>query len=373
MKKKIICIGCNSCQAVWNFRANLIKAIQNDGYRVVVLAPKDEYAAKLESMGVQVVDLPMKMNKNPIEDMVLAVRFFRILYRLRPSAYLGFTAKPNIYGSICAHLLSIPSISNVSGLGYGFIAGGMISRLLKALYRVAFANSSLVFFQNQDDADLFLCEGIIRHQRVDLLPGSGVDLARFELLPRKCPEGRKFRFLMVARVLRDKGIFEYVEAARIILAENKNAEFWLLGSASIDNPAAVSPRTISNWVSEGCITHIHFQDDVRTFIESADCVVLPSYREGTPRVLLEAAACGRAVITSDAIGCRNAVIDGETGYLCSTRDANDLASKMRQMLELPFDRVTAFGRNGRVFMQNVFDERIVIGKYREAIRLSIEV
>jgi len=339
----------------------------------VVLAPRDEYAAKLEGMGVQVLDLPMKMNKNPIADIALAIRFFRNFARIKPVAYLGFTAKPNIYGSISAYLLSIPSICNVSGLGYGFIAGGIISRVLKALYRVAFANSSLVFFQNQDDIDLFQREGIIRHQRVDLLPGSGVDLARFKLLPRKCPKGRKFRFLMVARVLRDKGVFEYVEAARIILAENKDAEFWLLGSASIDNPAAVSPKTISSWVSEGCITHIHFQDDVRTFIESADCVVLPSYREGTPRVLLEAAASGRAVITSDAIGCRNAVIDGETGYLCGTRDANDLARKMRQMLELPFDRASELGRNGRLFMEKAFDERIVIGKYRKAIRLSIEV
>lgn len=363
-----IAIGYNSSQSVWNFRENLIKALQKEGYDFVILAPFDAHTSKLEDIGCECINIPMRMVANPFLDLCTVFSLRRAMRRSRPDVYLGFTAKPNVYGTLAASSLGIPSINNIAGLGAAFISTSVVTRILKALYRVALSRSAHVFFQNTDDRDLFLSTGIIRHGRYDVLPGSGVDLDRFEFRPLpQITDERPFRFLMVSRLLWDKGVGEYVDAAKALSAHGRHYEFHILGQSAVDNPAAVPEDQLRKWVAEGVITHRRHIEDVTGELAATDCVVLPSYREGTPRSLLEAAAIGRPIVTTDAVGCRNTVDDGVSGLLCRPRDADDLADKLDQVAQMSLDKRQAMGRNGRMKMEIEFDETIVIDKYMEQI------
>ena len=209
----------------------------------------------------------------------------------------------------------------------------------------------------------------MRAEVTELLPGSGIDLNRFTPAATTVVHdvNSKFRFLLIARMLRDKGVGEYVVAAKLLRERWPLAEFCLLGFVDVQNPAAISSAEMDAWVAEGVVTYLGVSDDVRAQIAVADCVVLPSYREGTPRTLLEAAAMARPIITTDAVGCREVVDDGVNGYLCKVRDAGDLAEKMERMLSLSPEQRSKMGYQGRAKMVAEFDEQIVIDKYLAAI------
>jgi glycosyltransferase involved in cell wall biosynthesis len=271
-------------------------------------------------------------------------------------------------------MLRIPVINTIAGLGAVFIKDGLLVRVVRWLYRAALKRSAKVFFQNDDDRQLFISGGLVRAEVTDLLPGSGVDLIRFKPWFNNIghEDGSKFRFLLIARMLRDKGVGEYVEAARLLRQRWPLAEFCLLGFLDVQNPTAISKIEMDAWTSEGVVHYLGVSDDVRTHLVTADCVVLPSYREGTPRILLEAAAMARPIITTDAVGCREVVDDGVNGYLCKVRDVGDLAAKMELMLSLPPEQRSEMGQHGRVKMEREFDEKIVISKYIQAIN-EIEI
>jgi len=366
--KLIICI--NTAWNLFNFRAGLIRALVAQGYEVVAVAPFDEYAKRLAALGCRFVALPMdNQGTNPWRDAVLLWRFWRLLRRERPAAFLGYTIKPNIYGSMAAHALGIPVINNIAGLGAVFIRDGWLVRVVRGLYRAALKRSSKVFFQNEDDRRLFVDGGVVNPVLTGLLPGSGVDLTRFSPVGdgARSPQ-RVFRFLLIARMLRDKGVVEYVEAARLIRQDRVDVEFCLLGFLDVQNPAAISRAEMDAWVAAGDVRYLGVSDDVRIEIAAADCIVLPSYREGTPRSLLEAAAMGKPIITTDAVGCREAVDDGVNGFLCKVGDAEDLARHMKKMLDLVPAQRAIMGGAGRRKMEQQFDERIVIERYLEALR-----
>lgn len=367
MSDQLVVIAYNTAHYALMMRANLIRSLQRNGFSVAVIAPTDKYVEKLKGMGVEFIDLPIKMDKNPFTDLVLMFRFRRKLKKLNPTIFLGYTAKPNIFGGLAAQSLGIPVVNNISGLGAVFDSQGFVSRVMQALYKVALARSVMVFFQNPDDAALFLDQCVIKHKRYEMLPGSGVDLEHFASVPIPPLRGRKFRFLLIARMLRDKGVVEFVDAARRILADRQDIEFELLGSTGIDNPTAVTREKLEEWVAEGIIQYSDFCEDVRPKICAADCVVLPSYREGTPRSLLEAASMGRPIITTDAIGCKEAVDDGVTGLVCKPRDSADLEAKMRAVLALSRDELATMGNNGRRLMEERFDENLVIENYLQII------
>jgi glycosyltransferase involved in cell wall biosynthesis len=240
-------------------------------------------------------------------------------------------------------------------------------RLVKRLYRLALRRPRKVFFQNDEDRDLFIREGLVRCELTEVLPGSGVDVERFRPGPRR-PPSERFVFLLVARLLRDKGVFEYVEAARQLRMELPCAEFRLMGFLDARNPTAVRREEVLSWEDEGVIRYLGTSDDVRSQYADADCVVLPSYREGTPRTLLEAASMGLPVIAADAVGCRQAVQDGVTGYLCRVRDSADLAEKMRRIVSLTADERIQMGLAGRNKILREFDERIVTARYLDEIK-----
>jgi glycosyltransferase involved in cell wall biosynthesis len=384
-----ILISINTSWNLYNFRAGLIRALVEAGYEVVVAAPPDDYSERLKELRCRFVPLPMS-NKgiNPVSDLWLLMRFWWLLRQEKPNAYLGYTVKPNIYGSISAHSLGIPVINNIAGLGAVFIIDNLLTKLVKRLYKLALSKSNTVFFQNEDDRVLFVEAGLVPAAITDRLPGSGVDLAKFAYQAPLENVGfgpvdenfvsnilglqpvlvkHKVSFILIARMLFDKGISEYVEAACLIKARFPQVTFNLLGFLDVQNPAAISRSQMNEWVNEGVVNYLGTTDDVRPYINSTDCVVLPSYREGVPRSLLEAAAIGRPIITTNAVGCKEVVDDGVNGYLCQPRDAVDLAHKIEEMLLLSDDQRTEMGLRGREKVEREFDERVVIGKYLEKI------
>jgi len=365
LRKKVI-IALNTAWNLLNFRSGLIRALVAVGYEVVAVAPPDEYADRLSVLGCRFVPLPMdNQGTHPVRDLLLLWRFFWMMRAERPHVYLGYTVKPNVYGSLAARALGIPVINNIAGLGAVFIKGGWLNQLVRGLYRVALSRSREVFFQNDDDRQLFITSRLVPEGVTDLLPGSGIDLAKFSPVP--LPAGTPVRFLLIARMLWDKGVGEFIEAARQLKQRGVDAECCLLGFLDVQNPAAISRQQMNDWVAEGAVRYLGVSDNVREEIAQADCVVLPSYREGTPRTLLEAAAMARPIVTTDAVGCREVVDDGINGYLCKPKDASDLADKMELIVSLSHAEREAMGLRGREKVEREFDEQIVICKYLSAI------
>ncbi len=357
----------NAAWNIWNFRKSLVEALLGDGHRVTVLAPPDETSERLAALGCDVRPLAMSVNGlNPVEDLRLARRFGQIFRETTPDIVLSYTIKNNIFGAFPARAAGVPFVPNVTGLGTAFLSGWVLERVSVQLYRRAFSGLPRVFFQNADDRDLFVGYGIVREEQTRLLPGSGIDLERFA--PAALSDASQPPvFLMIARLLRDKGVLEFVEAARIIRAQHPGARFQLLGALGPQNRTAIDPAMIDGWVAEGVVEYCGSTDDVRSYIAAASCVVLPSYREGAPRTLIEAAAMARPVIATDVPGCRVVVDDGATGFLCKVRDAGSLANAMARFIGLPAAARCAMGDAGRSKMAREFDQALVVDAYREAI------
>lgn len=359
-----------SANSAWNlahFRKELIVALIADGHQVVAAAADDGRAEAVRALGASFHALPIDSSGlSPVADMRLLLHYRRLMSQVRPDAFLGFTVKPNIYGSLAAASLGIRTINNISGLGTAFLAGGMLTGLVSALYRLALRRSARVFFQNRDDMALFVDRRLVTLAQAQHIPGSGVDLTRFASAP--LPGARRnFRFLLVSRLLRDKGVCEYVEAARLLRPRHPEARLQLLGAAGVDNRSAVPIADIERWRDEGLVEMLGESDDVRPHIAAADCIVLPSYREGLPRSLLEGAAMSRPLIASDVPGCRDVVRDGITGLLCEPRSATSLAEAMERMLTMPAADRAAMGRRAREMAEREYDVALVADAYRQAL------
>lgn len=369
MANRKLVISINSTWNFINFRAGLLDALASNGYELVAVAPDDGYAEELRGLGCRYVPVPLARRQMSIAgELKLLARYRAILVRERPDAHLSFTIKPNIYGSLAARSLGIPAIANVAGLGTVFLEEGLLNRVVKRMYRAALRPSPITFFQNTDDRDLFIANGIIRSEAARLLPGSGVNLARFSPPPDDTPRGSGPIFLMVARLLWAKGIGEYVKAARRIRSRHPTAEFRLVGMEE-SSKGAVPPEQLRQWADEGAITFLGAASDVRPGIVDADCIVLPSfYPEGTPRSLLEAAAMARPIITTDVPGCRNVVEHGVNGFLCRPRDVDSLEAVLERFIALPAAKRAEMGVASRALAETRFDEQIVIDAYREALR-----
>ena len=362
-----IVLTVNAAWNIWNFRKPLVQALLDDGHRLTVLAPRDETVPLLEGLGCTFVPLEMeRKGLNPLSDLALMRRFRKHFGELAPDLVLSFTIKNNLFGAMAARTAKIPFIPNVTGLGTAFLGGRLLQTVAESLYRTAFRGLPLVFFQNADDRDMFVGRKLVRPAQARLLPGSGIDLAQFAEAPFPCEDGPT-RFLMIARLIRDKGVFEYVEAARLLREEGVAAEFRLLGPLGAENRTAIDAKQVAEWQAEGIIEYLGTTEDVRPLIADAHCVVLPSYREGAPRTLIEGAALGRPAVASDVTGCNSVVDDGVTGLLCNVRDAQDLAAKLRDFAALPREAQAGMGRAARARMEREFSVDVVIGAYRDAI------
>jgi glycosyltransferase involved in cell wall biosynthesis len=370
MNRRVL-ISSNTAWSIHNFRSGLIRTMIDQGYHVTAVAPDDDYSQRVRALGCDFVSLPMDNHgTNPVRDLRLLGRYVSLLQAVRPAVYLGYTVKPNVYGSMAAHLLGIPAINNIAGLGTAFVDDNLVTRIVRGLYKCALHRSRHIFFQNADDRELFIRARLVPAERTERLPGSGIDLSRYRPDPPAAarPSPRPFRFLLLARLLKYKGVMEYAEAARMVRRQCADTEFQLLGFLDEENPNAVSSETIKGWEEEGLIRYLGETDDVLPFLADADCIVLPSYREGVPRTLLEAAAMARPIVATDATGCRDVVDDGVNGFLCPVRDAAGLAEKLMRMLRLPAERRLEMGWAGRRKVESEFDERIVIQKYLDAVK-----
>jgi glycosyltransferase involved in cell wall biosynthesis len=365
-----VCLCANTTWYVVNFRARLIEALVADGLKVVVVSPTDRYVERLEALGA--VHVPMRIanaGTNPAAEILSLLRLASTLSRLRPSMVLTWTPKVNIYVSLAARALAIPVVANVSGLGRASISGGWLARVTHLLYRAALRWPRTVFFQNRDDLAAFVHDGLVDAARTRRLPGSGVDTTRFRPAPRTGSE--RPCFLLVARLMWDKGVGEFVEAARLVKSTHPDARFCLAGFVDVDNPSAISRSVVASWESEGLIEYLGSFDDMVPVYSGAACVVLPSYREGMPRSLLEAAAMGKPVITTDVPGCREAVVPGTTGWLVPARDARALAGAMIEFLDTSAAERDAMGLAARARVVAQFDETVVIDAYRSVIHTAL--
>ena len=367
MKAKIALVA-NTAWYLQNFRRTLIRRLQEEGYSVITIAPPDEYVSELRALGAEFHGVPMdSKGANPFADFRLAMALRQLLRDERPACVLTFTVKPNVFGTFAATSLGIPVVSNVSGLGTAFIRRNWITTVVKTLYRAALRRSATAFFQNPDDLQLFLQHRLVPAAKARLLPGSGVDVDHFSPAPAQRESSATIRFLLLGRLLWDKGIGEFVEAARQLRLRHPNTEFTLMGFAETENRTAIPMSTIQTWVNEGLVTYLPPALDVRAVLAASDCVVLPSYREGTPRSLLEASSMAKPIITTDVPGCRQVVDDGDSGYLAPVRDSRALADRMERVLLLSADQRRQMGLRGRQKMIREFDDRKVLGEYLRAI------
>lgn len=371
MKPKVV-IAANGSWNVVNFRAGLIHGLRAAGFEPIVIAPDDGTSReRMAELGVERIPVRIERSSlNPMADLRLLREYRSILKRLKPAAFLGFTIKPNIYGSIAASKLGIPALPNVSGLGTAFMRPGLLQAFVIRLYRYAFRDVPYVFFQNPDDRQLFVSCGIVEAARTGLLPGSGVDLDRFA--PTPLPDGPPI-FLLIARMLRDKGVPEFVEAARLVASRGSGTRFQLLGPVDEGNRTAIPRKRIDEWVREGTVEYLGTTDDVRPYVSAASAVVLPSYREGLPRSLLEGAAMARPLIATNVAGCREVVEEGVNGFLCVPGDPLSLAGAMQNFVDLPQESKATMGAASRQKVQERFSEQVVVRAYVDALNRLIGV
>jgi glycosyltransferase involved in cell wall biosynthesis len=361
-----IAVVINTSWNIFNFRMGLVKALQKEGAKVYAIAPFDSFSQALIEEGCYYI--PLKMDSrgaNPLKDLALTLELYQIYRKIKPDVILHYTIKPNIYGTLAASLLNVPMINNVSGLGTVFLNRSFVSRVALMLYRQLFRYPRKVFFQNSEDLKLFVSRQLVRPEISQVIPGSGVPLEHFICSPFQANE--EFTFLVISRLIKDKGIQEYIEAIKILKKHGVKARFQLLGAKDPEHKRGFSLAVIQQWQDEQLVEYLGTCKDVRPVINQADCIVLPSYREGTPRTLLEAAALSKPIVTTDVPGCNNAVEDGFNGFLCRVRDAQDLADKMMRMLCLSEQERERMGLNGRLKVEAEFDERIVVQHYLKAV------
>jgi glycosyltransferase involved in cell wall biosynthesis len=349
------------------FRKPLILALLNKGLVVHVAAPElttnNKVISELHSLGVITHDISMqRTGMNPLSDLFALFSIWKLMRRVKPNYFLGYTIKPVIYGNLAALLARVPNrFALITGLGFAFIGeeGGARSKLralVQGLYRFALKHVNTVFFQNPDDEKLFRDLRILSSTANScVVNGSGVDVSQFEVAPLNL--NKPIRFLLIARLLGDKGVREYVSAAAEIKKSFPDTVFDLVGWID-KNPDSITQTELDAWVSAGTVNYLGRLSDVRPTISECSVYVLPSYREGTPRTVLEAMAMGRAVITTDAPGCRETVVDGDNGYLVPMKDSESLVTAMLKFIENP-ELVIEMGLRSRIIAEEKYDVRKV--------------
>lgn len=364
LSNKTVLVVSRCAWTLFNFRLPLIRSLMQSGVRVIALgAGGDGFESKLQAAGIDFRPIPVgKRSLNPLADLSLLIALIASIRRERPNVIHCFTIKPAIFGTLAARLCGVPArVVTITGLGHTFTsAGTLLNRIVSLLYRMALAGAHLVFFQNREDLQLFVDRGLVRASKVQVTAGSGVDVTRFAFTALPVEQrGGSPRFLMIARLIREKGICEFLQAAAAVKSQHPDVEFVLLGGADPRNPSALDAAEMQALRSSQVVRWLGETDDVRPYIVAADAVVLPSYREGLPRALIEAAAMGRAAIATDVVGCRDVVVHGSTGLLVPAMDAAALATAMLHFVEHPGDLVV-MGAAARARTVANFDEQSVI-------------
>lgn len=360
-KKQKIALVANSTWNIYNFRLNLIDKFLQEGFEVAVIAPIDEYLTYKEKYpavrhyGLRTMD---RDSTNPIKDLLLILELARKYRKIKPDIVLHFTNKPNIYGGIGAWLVGIKSIAVVTGLGYAFIHNGFIKKVISWLYRITAACHQKFIFENIEDRELFASLGIVSGDKAISVKGCGVDTSWYHPYHNGQMKDKTV-FTFIGRLLYDKGIREFVEAARQLKQVRKDVEFWIVGELDAENPATVDKDILLQWVEDDIVYYHGFVKDVRPIIAQSDCIVLPSYREAIPRTITEGMSMAKPVITTDTAGCREAVDSGVNGYLIKVRNTKSLVEAMLSFMELDHEQRHKMGTAGREKACREFDDKLI--------------
>lgn len=356
-------IATNHSYMFYRFRAALVKALLEE-HEVILSTPFVGHEDDLRALGLRCIEAEIdRRSVNPVKDLRLFADYRRLLSEVQPDLVITYSIKPNIYLGAACRRAGVPYCANVQGLGTAF-ERPLLSRVVSLMYRWALRRARTVFFENEENAQFFLRRKIIAPAQAAVLPGAGVDLEAYPYVPAR--EDGVCRFLFVGRLMKEKGVDEWFAAARALKAELGEAVAFEVAGFYED----AYKETVEQLTAEGVIRFHGFQTHMQPFYEQADCVVLPSYHEGMSNVLLEGAATGRALITSDIPGCREAVDDGVSGYLCPVGDADRLAAAMRAFALLSFEEQAQMGRCGRALVQARFDKRTVVARTLEGLGLA---
>ena len=344
MGKKLLIVA-NHFATIYKFRKELVSKLVEEGYDVIISLPFSPDIEKIKDLGVRVIDTKVdRKSLNPIKDLKLLNDYKNLIKEEKPDLVLAYTIKCNIYGGMACRLYGVPFMANVTGLGSAYYRGGMLKNIVSSLYKIGLKNAKGVFFENTANARVLIDDKTINDDQAIVLKGAGVNLQQFEYC--EMPSDKVVKFLFIGRIMAEKGVNELFEAIKKIKKNYSNVEFSFIG-----------------WFEEdynGFIKYYGYQEDVRPFIRDCHCVVLPSYHEGMANVLLEGAAMGRVLITSDIYGCKEAVVEGVNGWTCKVKDSGALYEKMRDFVEMDFDEKVKMGREGRRYMEEIFGKDKVV-------------
>ncbi|GAB4497959.1 MAG: glycosyltransferase family 4 protein [Saprospiraceae bacterium] len=363
----------NTAWNLWNFRRWLIEMLENEGFEIVCLAPEDGLQEKLR--GIKNLHfLPLKhlsrKSLSPFSNLQTLAELTRLLRRQRPDLAIFYTIKPNIFGCLAAHMAGIPAIATVEGLGYAANAPPFFKKIIFNLYHLAFLFAQKVVFLNSDDEAEFLARHVVPAAKTLVVKGTGVDTTHFSPEENAAAEPV---FLFIGRLLSDKGIREFVQAAKGVKEVFPQARFQILGSPDAGNPASIEHAELSHWIENQSVEYLGQTDDVRPHIARASVIVLPSYREGMPRVLLEGMAMGKPIITTNSVGCRDTVEEGRNGFIVPSENAEALTDAMLRFLKLPPAQQLAMGHYSRQKAATEFSNEVVLPQYLQLIRETLHL
>ena len=358
----------NNAWSIYNFRIDIVKTLIADGHEIIIITPHNSYVDNIIAIGCTHIAIDFD-NKtiNPVSDLKLLLNLKKLYKQLQPDLIFHYVAKPNIYGTYAAHQVGIPSVAIVTGLGFAFSKKNLLYKIIKQLYRFSLRGAREVLFLNNEDAMLFVREHIVPLQKINVLPGEGVNTQFFHPPAVRTPN-KTFRFLMSCRLLKSKGVEIFVEASRLLKVKEYQFESVVLGFFEDNHPDSIPASKVEYWQAQGLINFMGFREDVRPFLSTADAFVFPSYyNEGVPRSLLEAASMELPIITTNNKGCRDVVEDGVNGFLCQVQDPFDLAKKMEEMILLSEQDRLQMGQKGREKIIGRFCIDKVIHEYRRII------
>ena len=362
----------NTSYNFYNFRLPLLRALKKKGYKIILFAPEDEYTPFLKK---EFEFFPLKnldrKGLNPLQDFLFFLELLKLLRKLKPDLVINITIKANIWGSFACRVLKIPSVSIITGLGSTFTEKKFpIYQIVKILYRLALKHPQKVIFQNPDDAELFIKKKLVNPRKVKVILGSGIDLNYFKPW-REEKQDSTFVFGYIGRLLWDKGIKELIEAIKILKNKGYLFEVHILGKPDEGNPKSIPIEQIRSWEKEGLISYKGFSKDVRSYLNKINCFIYPSYREGIPRAILEAMAMEKPLITTDAPGCKETVIEGFNGFLIPPRDAKTLAEAMEKFLKLKDLQRKELGKNSRNLAKEKFGIEKIVNEYISVIEEAL--
>ncbi|EMF0589814.1 glycosyltransferase family 4 protein, partial [Enterococcus faecium] len=343
---------------IYNFRKEIVEALIEKGYEVIIVSPFGERIPLLEELGCKFIEVEVdRHGMNPFKEFTLIKHYKDILTKINPLVVLTFTIKPNIYGGLASAKLNIPYISNITGLGTALEKNSLTSKILVLLYKISFRRINSIFFQNNENLEFFKKKRIAKENKYNLLPGSGVNLNYFKLLPY--PKSDVIKFVFISRLMKEKGIEQYLEAAEIIKKEYPNTEFHICGFAEQDYE-----KKLTSLQKSGIIIYHGMVIDIRKLLIDMHCTIHPSYYpEGISNVLLESASSGRPLITTNHVGCREVINKNKNGYLFQPKNTDDLVIQIKKFLDLSYEEKRDMGKESRKYVSERFSRDIVIDQY----------